>query len=105
MAGRTPACRRWQSVRAPEAQPAALFATPQGGTAELLGHADVFPLDLFLAALYLVQAQGALGASFVCSIELQSIVHGLFTRNSALQRRQHTVLVVLPERSVWPDRQ
>lgn len=70
VAGRTPACRQWQSVRVPEAQPAALFAAPQGGTVELLGHPGVFSLALFLAALYAVQAQGPLGASFVCSIEL-----------------------------------
>lgn len=70
VAGWTPACRRWQSVHTPEAQPAALFSAPQGGTTELLAHPGGFPLNLFLAALYPVQAQGPLGASFICSTEL-----------------------------------
>lgn len=70
VAGQTPACGRWQSVCTPEAQPAALFAAPQGETVELLDHPGVFPLDPFLAALYSVQAQGPPGASFVCSNEL-----------------------------------
>jgi len=50
VSGWTPACRRWQSVRAPAAQPAALFAAPRGRTAEPLGHPGVLPFDLFLVA-------------------------------------------------------
>lgn len=90
---------------APEAQPAALFAAPQGGTVELLGHPGGFPLDLFFSCSVPSAGTETTGA-FVCLQHPAALtVCVLFSRKPASRPRQQPVLAVLPERSVRPDRQ